>query len=68
MMQPEEKLKNRSVTLTAKTEERVNWLMGDMDMPSLSQLVRTAVDRLFEERSQLRLRNPEKPRNNTEHV
>jgi hypothetical protein len=67
-MMQEEKLKNRSVTLTAKTEERVNWLMEDMDMPSLSQLVRTAVDRLFEERSQLRLRNPEKPRNNTEHV
>ena len=57
-MTQESRTRNRSVTLTSKTEDRIEWLMADMDMPSFSQLVRTAVDRLYEERSHLRLKNP----------
>jgi len=42
--------RNVSVTLTPKAEERIRWLVVELDMPNVSQVVRTAIDELYKRR------------------
>lgn len=57
-MDESQHVRRKSISLTETTEDRAAWLMLDMDIPSWSQLVRTALDKLYAERQQIKPRNP----------
>jgi len=42
--------RNVSITITPRTEERIKWLTVELDMPNVSQLVRTAIESLYKQR------------------